>query len=243
MKQRLLSTSSFTTIRPPNNLITVCSTSWTVAPNPNDASGIDVFISPVNNLLVSTGHNHNVIQQTASLCRTTVSAIHWSNFNLNEPWKELLCWHCRLGHVGCPTIQFLFCSGVLATSERIKHLHAAAAKVIHHNLPCCAACAFGRWTNCPNPSGRKSRAICDKVGILSANQTQPGQRVFADHFISSTLGCREHLELKGQTQHHSGASSHHMNGKAERAIQTITAMTRTQMLSLGLQSLTPRSGH
>ena len=210
-------------------------------------------------------------------------------------------------------MQFLLRSGVLATSERFKRLHSAAAKLSHHELPKCAACSFGRQTNRPVPHGRKSKAIKEKVGILSANQTEPGQRVFIDHFVSSTRGrrikgygirepsgqspartneghsggcvfidastsfihiefqshlsshetiqatqsfeqlsldngvvinqCfsdngsaftskafRDHLEQQGQVQLHSGAGSHHMNGKAERAIRTIMAMARVMML-------------
>ena len=41
---------------------------------------------------------------------------------------------------------------------------------------------------------------------------------------------KTHLEAQGQTTTHSGAGSHHQNGKVERCIRTIMAMSRTMLL-------------
>ena len=65
-----------------------------------------------------------------------------SNINLTEPKKELLRWHYRLGHIGMKRIQWLFCQGILATSERTRRLQAAAAKLTHGTL--CTACQFAK---------------------------------------------------------------------------------------------------
>ena len=45
---------------------------------------------------------------------------------------------------------------------------------------------------------------------------------------------RDHLAKKGQTSRFAGAGSHHQNGRAEQAIQTIMAMARTMMLHAGI---------
>ena len=188
LKQRLLSTSVFTKVYP-QNPITVTQGSLKVAANPSvpSESAIDVFVNPSNNLPVSTCFRHKALQATASAYNASVSAIHSQNFNLSEPQKELLRWHYRLGHIGFRTVQFIMRTGVLASSESQRRLHTAASRIPHHDLPRCAACQFGRQTNRAVP-GKTSRIVKDRSGILSADQLQPGQRVFIDHFVCTTRG-------------------------------------------------------
>ena len=80
-------------------------------------------------------------------------------------------------------------TGVLAASASLRRLHSAASKILHHSLPKCPACNFGCQTNRSVP-GKATRIIKDCEGILSADQLHPGQRVFVDHFVSSTHGRR-----------------------------------------------------
>lgn len=190
LRQRLLSTSVFIK-QYPQNPITISGSSWSIAPNPSDLSegGIDVFINPSNNIPCSTCFRHSSVQHTATVYSALVSTTHASNGNLNEPQKELLRWHYRLGHVGFRTIQFIMRTGVLASSEGMRRLHTAAARLIPQDLPKCAACQFGRQTSRPLP-GKISKVVKDRAGILSADQLKPGQRVFIDHFVCSTRGRR-----------------------------------------------------
>ena len=314
LKQRLLSTSIFTKTYP-DNPITMSSGSWTVsnnAANPAEG-GIDVFVSPANNLPISTCFRYNGLQDAAANYTESVSATHAQNHNLSEPQKELLRWHYRLGHIGLRTIQFILRTGVLASSASMRRLHTAAARIPPHDLPKCAACQFGRQTSRPVP-GKVHKTVKDRAGILSADKFAPGQQVFIDHFVCSTRGRRirgygirdpsgksparskkdsysggcmfvdastgfvhvefqthlnsnetiqavtnfealardngiiingyssdngsaftskdfkTHLEAQGQTATHSGAGSHHQNGKVERCIRTIMAMSRTMLL-------------
>ena len=189
-KQRLLSTSVFCKTYP-DCPIAISNKSWTIQANPTDSTqgGIDIYINPVNNLPTTTCYRLDSVKQIAANFSETITATHNDNFNLSEPQKELLRWHFKLGHVGMKTVQFIFRTGVLATSQSMRSLHTRAANLLNSDLPKCAACQFGRQTNRPVP-GKTSRIIQDRAGILSADQVEPGQRVFVDHFVCSTRGRR-----------------------------------------------------
>jgi len=49
------------------------------------------------------------------------------------------------------------------------------------------ACLYGKQHSRP-VLGKITTAITYRAGILSADQTRPGQRVFVDHFVCSTQG-------------------------------------------------------
>ena len=72
--------------------------------------------------------------EAANTLVNTVSTMAATNTNLEPAEKELLRWHNCLGHIGMRKVQFLMQTGVLATSEATRHLHAAACKLT--NLPC-----------------------------------------------------------------------------------------------------------
>ena len=252
----------------------------------------------------------NGFTSTAVSLAGDLNVLNDNNSNLSAPQKELLFWHTRLGHVSFRKVQHLMRMGVLATSERQRRLHTAASRISEYShLPKCAACQYGKQHSKPVP-GKKSTAIRDKAGILSADQLSPGQRIHMDHFVSSTRGrtlsgygitgrkaptadnsfcggcifvdasssyvhveLQHHLNNKdtlnavtafeqeaadsgvtvaeystdngscftskafaahllssNQTVRYSGAGSHHQNGVAERAIQTIMAIARTMLL-------------
>ena len=154
-----------------------------------DAS-IDVFIDPANNLPTSVCFKQEEINKLTVNYAESITATHSENHNLPEPHKELLRWHYRLGHIGLRTVQFLMRSGALATSQSKQSLHTQAVKIPVHDLPKCAACQFGRQTNHAVP-GKVSKVIKDRVGIMSADKLQPGQRVFIDHFVCSTRGRKQ----------------------------------------------------
>ena len=188
LKQRLLSTSVFSSTYP-KNPITMNNGSWTIAANPDDPleSSLDIHINPNSNLPISTCFHHDSVRATASAYTSTVSAVHHANYNLSPAQKQLLKTHYLCGHVGFRTVQFLLRTGVLATSESVRKLHTAAARIPPQEFPKCAACLFGRQTNRAKP-GRVSKIVKDRAGILSADQYLPGQRIHVDHFVCSTRG-------------------------------------------------------
>ena len=164
LQQRLLSVSSFTQTCP-DSTITVTANSWTISKG--DRS-IDIHVDPRNNLPTSTCFRKQAVAQVAA--NLGESVVHLNCQNLNEPQKELPRWHHRLGHAGFRTIQMLMRSGALAATEGAQRLHTAASKLLHSDLPKCSACQFGRQTSGPIP-GKRTTAIRDRAGILSADQT------------------------------------------------------------------------
>ena len=114
-----------------------------------------------------------------------LTAVHDENKNLSISEKELLRWHQRLGHSSFQQVQFLLNQGILARSEDQRRLHRTAAQIRHP--PKCAACLFAKQTRRATVQ-RSSNAVRDHAGILSADQTLPGQRISVDHFVCSTKG-------------------------------------------------------
>jgi len=187
-RQRLLSTTAFCD-QYPNNQITVSPNMWTINPDPHNPNerAIDVLINRNNNLPMSTCHHGKSLEHLAINFASQTTTTHARNYNLSEPQKELLRWHYRLGHVGMQTVKWILRTGALATTNAMKRLHKRAANVPHNDTPRCAACQFGKQTRKPAP-GKRTTAIKDREGVLSAEALQPGERVFVDHFVCSTRG-------------------------------------------------------
>ncbi|KAL7569263.1 hypothetical protein ACA910_016815 [Epithemia clementina (nom. ined.)] len=134
---------------------------------------------------MSHGYAFSHVQDSVHAMVSVSDVISFENFNLTEPQKELLRWHYRLGHMGFKKVQFLFCSGVLATAEGSRRLQTAACRLT--SMPLCAACQFGKQTCRPTP-GKISHAVQDRDGILKKDNLFPGQRVSVDHFVCATKG-------------------------------------------------------
>lgn len=70
----------------------------------------------------------------------------------------------------------------------------------------------------------KFEALARDNGIIVAEYLTDNGSAF------TSKAFKEHLTLQGQDIKHSGAGSHHQNGRAERNIRTIMAMARTMLL-------------
>ena len=108
-----------------------------------------------------------------------------NNQNLSMAKKELLKWHCRLGHIALPRIQKLMRAGALGHSPKIKgaaHLYLAKHPVK------CGSCEFGRVKRRATRTGKHSKETPEPMKVLSKDVLIPGQRVSMDHFIVSTPG-------------------------------------------------------
>ena len=108
-----------------------------------------------------------------------------SNENLTEAEKELIRWHCKLGHLSFAKIQFLMRTGVLAATESQRRLHIACSRLQHS--PLCAGCQFAKQKLRSSP-GKTSHIVKDRDGVMSRDKLLPGQRVSIDHFICKTKG-------------------------------------------------------
>ena len=149
-------------------------------------NAVDATINPNNNLPTSTGNSHGKVMEVANTLINTVSTTAATNTNLGPAEKELLCWHNRLGHIGMQKVQFLMRTGVLATSEATRRLHAAASKLT--NLHLCSACQFGKQCRRPEPGKTTTTVVRERDGALKDRCLLPGQTVSVDHFVCSTKG-------------------------------------------------------
>ncbi len=108
-----------------------------------------------------------------------------NNQNLTMAQKELLKWHCRLGHVGFQRIQKLMRAGALGHSPKIK----AAAHMNLDKYPFkCGSCEFGKAKRRVSRRNKSARKAPEPEKLLSKEVLIPGQKVSMDHFIVSTPG-------------------------------------------------------
>ena len=109
------------------------------------------------------------------------------NQNLSMAQKELLKWHCWLGHIALPCIQKLMRAGALGHSPKIK---AAAHLDLKKNPMKCGSCEFGKAKRRASRRSKHSKESPEPEKVLSKEVLIPGQKVSMHHFIVSTLeGC------------------------------------------------------
>ena len=125
-----------------------------------------------------------MIAMPYSLLLMPLLTMHHDNVNLTCK-KELFHWRCHLGYMGLHVVQFLMCTGVLATSEAQHHLHAAACHKTSY--PVCTACQFGKQKHWPLP-GKHFTMVKGHDGSLQKHKLLSGQSISVDHFICSTKG-------------------------------------------------------
>jgi hypothetical protein len=188
---RLLSTTSLLQHYPGEHIIVTADELRLTSDAPYDSLRFPVTakVDPQTNLptsiMLRDGDHPALFFAYPSVITNTSTAVHSDNFNLSNPQKELLRWHTRLGHVGFKRIQYLLRTGVLGTSDAIRRLQTAAAKLLQ--VPKCAACLFGKQKSRTTP-GRRVTHIQDETGHLRRDQFTPGQKVSVDHYICSTKG-------------------------------------------------------
>ena len=150
----------------------------------NNTRAIEISVDPRSNLHIGIAHDRNTNMGNAY---TTTTSLH--NDNLSAAEKELLRWHCRLGHLNGKKIQFLMQSGVLAHSDAARRLQTSASRLT--SCPMCAACQYGKQKRTATP-GRRISTIREREGALKQDDLFPGQRVSVDHFVCSTKGRLPH---------------------------------------------------
>ena len=139
----------------------------------------------MNNLPTSLSYHYGDTVKAMDALTTVISTVDEANSNLTKPEKELICWHCCLGHIGFQKVQFLMRMGVLSQSQRNHKLHTVACKIIHP--PKCTACQFGKQKQCPSP-GKQSSVIKDHDGVLKKDHFLPSQCGSVNHFVCNTKG-------------------------------------------------------
>ena len=126
--------------------------------------------------------------------KTNLAAMHFcvtqeANQNLSVAQKELLKWHCRLGHIHLKRVQMLMKSGALGDSPKVR---AAARLDVEQHKFMCGSCAFGKAKRrSSRPKTVKAKqwdAPKPPEKLLSKDTLFPGQKVSMDHFVVSTPG-------------------------------------------------------
>ena len=156
-----------------------------VTSNSSWSSAVSVCINPVNNLPTCQVLHPQDAHKAIKGLSTTLSIISGSNINLSELKKELLHWHFSLSHLNFKRILFIMLSGVLAMSKHNWSLHTTICKL--NELPKCAACLYGKQTQCLAP-GQMTSVVRDCQGVLKQDNRVPGQQIAINHFICSTKG-------------------------------------------------------
>jgi hypothetical protein len=152
----------------------------------DDRASVTVSINPSNNLPTSIGLREEALKVGVCELYNAINVTNTRNENLTEAEKELIRWHCRLGHIGIRRVQSLMRTGVLAHSESTRRLHSAACKG-KRGFPYCASCLFGKQCVRPSPGSRVS-VVKDRRGAIKSNNLLPGQEISVDHFVCSTKG-------------------------------------------------------
>ena len=89
------------------------------------------WVNLMNNLPTLLSYHYGDTIQATDALTMVISTVDKANSNLTKPEKELICWHCLLGHIGFWKVQFLMRMGVLSQSQRNHKLHTVACKIIH----------------------------------------------------------------------------------------------------------------
>ena len=185
---RLLSTNSLLQTYPMETIQILPDRMILSGSKTTSTSPIEILVDPKSNLHIGAATKAFEITNEAPTAYTTATtSLH--NQNLTAAEKELLRWHCRLGHLHGKKIQFLMQSGVLAHSETTRRLQTASAKLT--SCPMCAACQYGKQRRTPAP-GRRITTVRERDGALKQDDLFPGQKVSVDHFVCSTKGRLPH---------------------------------------------------
>ena len=167
--------------------------------------GITVYMCAESHLPSTTAYSSDTDTKVHQALNASISCAANNNMNLSPAQRELLKWHCRLGHLSMKQTQFLMRTGVLAHSEKTRQLQIQATKS-STPLPMCAACQFAKQRQRSSP-GTTKKVVKDRQGVMKADNLLPGQRVSVDHFVCSTKGRLTHTQGKEdpKTQYCGGA--------------------------------------
>jgi hypothetical protein len=154
---------------------------------------------PQQSPLIHFGTDATSLSAYTSL--TTRSVIHRDNFNLHPFQRELLLWHCRLGHADLQRIQSILSrpsqpKGSSNRGELFRQLVTPSFQGASSCcLPQCEACQYAKQKRV-TPTNPKHPSSNYEEGVLSRNQLHPGDRVSCDQYMSTTHGRLIHTHGK-----------------------------------------------
>ena len=149
------------------------------------------------NLFVTTGKG--IYTSGASIYNALIdqSITHKDNLNLDSTQRELKTWHSQRSHCSLDC-----CRMILARphqkkdSESCGEFERQMVVPIHPNASTCAqfwcpACLYAKQKR-KNPTSTQKTDRPELEGVFTASDTQPGDKVFCDQYMSLTKGRLMH---------------------------------------------------
>ena len=154
-----------------------------------------------SNLFATTGTG--IYTSGASIYNALIdrSITHKDNLNLDSTQRELQTWHSRWSHCSLDR-----CRMILARphqkkdSESRGEFERQMVIPIHPNASTCAqfwcpACLYAKQKR-KNPTSTQKTDRPELEGVLTASDTQPGDKVSCDQYMSPTKGWLMHTRRK-----------------------------------------------
>ena len=147
--------------------------------------------------------NLQFLTDQLSVYQTTIldkSLLRQDNINLSPSSKELLLWHCRLGHAEFQRILSILAKpeqsrGSDEKGELVRRKIHPTTKVSSAMIPKCIACSVAKLKR-TTPDSHITIKNKEREGVILQNKLFPGERISCDHYMSSTLGRLAHTRGK-----------------------------------------------
>ena len=147
--------------------------------------------------------NLQLLTDQLSIFQSTIldkSLLSRDNINLSPGSKELLLWHCRLGHADFQRVLSILAKpestrGSLEKGELVRRKIFPGTKVSNALVPKCIACSVAKQKRVTPASTTVIKNKPEEGAILN-NTLYPGEKVSCDHYMSSTLGRLAHTRGK-----------------------------------------------
>ena len=147
--------------------------------------------------------NLQLLTDQLSVYQTTIldkCLLRQDNINLSPSSKELLLWHCRLGHAEFQRILSILAKpegsrGTEEKGELVRRKIHPVTKVSNALIPKCIACSVAKLKR-TTPDSNITLKNEDREGVILQNKLFPGEKISCDHYMSSTLGRLAHTRGK-----------------------------------------------
>jgi hypothetical protein len=147
--------------------------------------------------------NLQLLSNQLSIFQSTAldkSLLSQDNINLSPGSKELLLWHCRLGHADFQRILSILAKpeasrGAEEKGELARRMIHPSTKVSNALIPKCIACSIAKQKK-NTPDSTFTIKNKSNEGAILQNKLYPGEKVSCDHYMSSTLGRLPHTRGK-----------------------------------------------
>jgi hypothetical protein len=147
--------------------------------------------------------NLQLLSNQLSIFQSTAldkSLLSQDNINLSPGSKELLLWHCRLGHADFQRILSILAKpeasrGAEEKGELARRMIHPSTKVSNALIPKCITCSIAKQKK-NTPDSTFTIKNKSNEGAILQNKLYPGEKVSCDHYMSSTLGRLPHTRGK-----------------------------------------------